>query len=550
MRDDSHVTRDTAVEAWSALEAADFDRACALFEAALRDRPDDADALDGYGLARWFAGDLDEGVSLRERAFERFARDGDADRAARAAVWISRQYLRAGRESASNGWLARAERALVEADGSVGEGWAIVERARRAAGIGEAVEGARRALAIAREHDDGDLEVFALSMLGRAEVAAGDLDEGTRLLDEAMAAATAGRIRNLHTLGEAYCNLIIACTAAGDWARAREWCRYVEEFAERRGIVVLYGVCRTVHADVLVATGRWGAAEAALAEALDAHRQRYPPMAAPTVSSLALLRIRQGRLAEAQQLLAGREEQPSSLLALAELRLAEGEPRVAAALLERALAATHGDVLGETRVRASLVDAHVACGDLDAARGEVELLQSAAAGSSGTLVAARADLAAARVALAEGRFVDAAAHARAALEAFGSLEMPHDAADARVELARSLAAELPELARDEARAAFATYEELGAMRGMDAAAVVLRSLDVPAAAGAGRYGELTPRECEVLSLVARGMTNARIAQALFISEKTAGHHVSRILSKLGARNRAEAAAHAARLGVG
>src|SRR5579885_2655965 len=141
--------------AQSALEAADFDRACALFEAALRDRPDDADALDGYGLARWFAGDLDEGVSLRERAFERFARDGDADRAARAAVWISRQYLRAGRESASNGWLARAERALVEADGSVGEGWAIVERARRAAGIGEAVEGARRALAIAREHDIG-----------------------------------------------------------------------------------------------------------------------------------------------------------------------------------------------------------------------------------------------------------------------------------------------------------------------------------------------------------------------------------------------------------
>jgi DNA-binding NarL/FixJ family response regulator len=60
-------------------------------------------------------------------------------------------------------------------------------------------------------------------------------------------------------------------------------------------------------------------------------------------------------------------------------------------------------------------------------------------------------------------------------------------------------------------------------------------------------GELTAREQEVLALVSQGMTNAEIARTLFISEKTAGHHVSRILSKLGVRNRAEAASQAARL---
>jgi DNA-binding NarL/FixJ family response regulator len=43
------------------------------------------------------------------------------------------------------------------------------------------------------------------------------------------------------------------------------------------------------------------------------------------------------------------------------------------------------------------------------------------------------------------------------------------------------------------------------------------------------------------------MSNAGIAQTLFISEKTAGHHVSRILAKLGVRNRAAAAAHAVRV---
>jgi DNA-binding CsgD family transcriptional regulator len=60
---------------------------------------------------------------------------------------------------------------------------------------------------------------------------------------------------------------------------------------------------------------------------------------------------------------------------------------------------------------------------------------------------------------------------------------------------------------------------------------------------------LTPREAEVLALVAEGRTNRQIAEALFISDKTASVHVSRILAKLGATNRAEAAAIARRLGV-
>jgi DNA-binding NarL/FixJ family response regulator len=58
---------------------------------------------------------------------------------------------------------------------------------------------------------------------------------------------------------------------------------------------------------------------------------------------------------------------------------------------------------------------------------------------------------------------------------------------------------------------------------------------------------LTSREQEVLELVSLGASNADVAAALFISEKTAGHHVSHILAKLGVRNRTEAAAHAARL---
>ena len=60
---------------------------------------------------------------------------------------------------------------------------------------------------------------------------------------------------------------------------------------------------------------------------------------------------------------------------------------------------------------------------------------------------------------------------------------------------------------------------------------------------------LSPRELEVLLLVAEGATNRQIAEALYISPKTASVHVSNILAKLGVASRGEAAAVAHRLGV-
>ena len=71
--------------------------------------------------------------------------------------------------------------------------------------------------------------------------------------------------------------------------------------------------------------------------------------------------------------------------------------------------------------------------------------------------------------------------------------------------------------------------------------------DEPAAA-ADPFG-LTTREREVLTLVAEGYTNRRIAETLFISESTAGVHVSHILGKLGVETRTEAATVAVRLGL-
>ena len=64
-----------------------------------------------------------------------------------------------------------------------------------------------------------------------------------------------------------------------------------------------------------------------------------------------------------------------------------------------------------------------------------------------------------------------------------------------------------------------------------------------------RTAGLSPREIEVLRLVADGRSNGEIAEALFISRKTAGVHVTHILDKLGVANRVEAAMAAGRLGL-
>jgi DNA-binding CsgD family transcriptional regulator len=260
---------------------------------------------------------------------------------------------------------------------------------------------------------------------------------------------------------------------------------------------------------------------------------------------LAEIRVLQGRFDEADELLVGFEGQPDATRAAVALRLARGEPAPAAALLERRL-----EEIGPTSLLAvpfleQLVDARIAAGRLDEAGAAADAIAAIAAPSGRERIAAAAAFARGRVAAARGDGT-ATSELQKAINGFAALGLRLDIARSRLALAGTLAASSPEVAIDTARQARNELEALGDSREADMAAALLRSLGAKGRSGPRAAGLLTQREIEVLRLLGEGLTNAEIATRLFISPKTAEHHVSRIFAKLGMTKRSEAAAYAVR----
>jgi DNA-binding NarL/FixJ family response regulator len=510
------------------------------------------EALDGLGRALWWLRDERAAVVNRERAYSGFRRDGALARAARIALWLSREYALAfGNDAAARGWLARAERLLKDVAPGAEQAWLDLARSERTPDAEESGRLASEALDVALRVGDTDLELRALAQLGFTEVARGRVDEGLAHLDEAMAAATSGEPASLETFADVCCTLLLACERAGDVERPQQWSQVLEDFVRKYDHVTLLAFCRTCCADVFAANGRVGAAEeelvAAIRELSEAgQRSRCIPPAA----RLAEIRTLQGRFDEAEQLLAGLEDEPEAVQAAVALRLARGEPVAAAALLERRLDDMGRSSLLAVPLLGQLVEAELAAGRPDEAAEAAAALSAIAEGSGRDRAQAVALLARGRVAVAAGdpRGADVL---RAAVNAFAALGLRLDVARARLELARALAPVAPEAAVDVARRARNELDALGAAREADAAAALMRSLGAKGRAGPKGVGLLSRREVEVLRLLGEGLSNRAIAERLFISPKTAEHHVSRIYSKLGLRSRAEAAAYAVKhLGPG
>jgi ATP/maltotriose-dependent transcriptional regulator MalT len=270
-----------------------------------------------------------------------------------------------------------------------------------------------------------------------------------------------------------------------------------------------------------------------------------PGMGFEVVVRLAELRRRQGRLDEADALFREVEFHPFAQLGLAAVALDRGDAARAAELSERFLRRLRSTNPLQRFVGLELlVQALAALGQDGAARDVVNELEELATRLGTDPLRASALAAAGGVAATCGDFEAARVRYEDAVDLFQRSGAPYETARARIGLARALAAlGRPDVALQQGQVALEALRKMRAETESEKAAALLRELgwrDEPKPAST-----LTPREVEVLKLVAQGLTNPAIAERLVLSEHTVHRHVTNILTKLRLPSRAGAAAWAA-----
>jgi DNA-binding CsgD family transcriptional regulator len=532
-------------DASALFERGEFAAARAAFEAQLFE---EETALAHVNLCRlsMVLEDLEAARRHGERAYRMLRDAGDAKGAAAAAVHMAQTYMYTGNEMTVHGWLDTAGRLLEEVGPCAELGY------YRLAWVGCDVQdveqlerSAADALGLARQFGDTDLEIRALADSGLALVRKGQVAAGMANLDKAMSSIVAGDVRSYIVAGMSCCAMLHACLAIGDLERAKQWTDAVMEHARSRfgspPPAVLQSHCRIVYGTVLCGVGRITEAEAELRRAFEG--TRYIAHRAEAAAQLADLQIQEDRLAEAAETLRGWEDRLEVAGSLALLHLVRDELDLAAATLRRALAGRE-DVLYTPPLLDLQVQIEIRKGNLEAAAAAAERLHAAADALEVPGLMALAHLNAGRVAGARG--ADPIPSLHAGLDLVEEGEWPAVRAELHAELARALKPTDPIAAVTEARAALAVFERIGARRSANQAAALLRTLGVNARTSGtvrANLDSLSRREREVLTLLGEGLSNAQIAKRLFITSKTAEHHVGSILSKLDLRSRAEAAAY-------
>jgi DNA-binding NarL/FixJ family response regulator/tetratricopeptide (TPR) repeat protein len=539
-----------------ALAKGDWPAALESFKAAWVEE-ESADALDGVGLSLWWLGDAPAALDVRSRAFALLRREQRDAEAARVGIWLARQYGGLFHRSAmADGWAART-RSLVDgmADARSLEGWlALVDS--EASPLDVAIADAERAVAAGRQCGDVDLEIVSLARLGACRVGTGKVIAGRRDLQQAMAAAVSGEGQDVQYVGEALCTLLEVAGWLGDPGMVEPWAQQLAEFRSAYAFGPLLPMENTSAADLISAfctsccggvylvTGRLDAAERELVEAVSQLTSTgCRPRCLHPVARLAELRLLQGRLEEAEALLIGFESEWECAVVEATLDIIHGRPKRAEALLTAVLDSLKAATVLAVPLRVQLVDASLAAGDLALAERTTAELADAALATGTTLHRAQADFAAGKLFMAQGD-PEAATRLRASARAFAECGAPLAACRARLALARSLVDRDRGIAVTEARSVLQAFDRMGATSEADQAASFLRDLGVKGRTGPRDGAVLSRREQEVLGLVVEGLSNSEIADRLYISGKTAGHHVSSILTKLGVRSRTEATAYA------
>ncbi|MEU2230582.1 helix-turn-helix transcriptional regulator [Streptomyces vietnamensis] len=512
------------------------------FAGADDEQPLGPDDLVRLATAAYLVGRDAECAAATERAHQAYLSTGRTASAVRCAFWLAVPLLLRGETARGGGWLARARRLLDEGGiDCVERGYLLFPEGMRLLHKDPVAARATfdEVTATGERFGDPDLVALARHGQGRALIAGGDTSAGVALLDETMVAVVSGELSPLVT-GMVYCSTIEACQEIFDLRRAQEWTAALSDWCAAQPDLVPYrGQCLVHRSQVLQTRGAW---PDALEEARRACERLAEP---PNRPALGMALYQQAELDRVRGAFAGAEEgyrragecghrtQPG----LAQLWLAQGRVDEAVAAI-RGTADERRDRLGRARVLTAYVEIVLAVGDVPGARTAAEELSRIADDMDAPLLRAASAHARGAVLLAEE---DAAAALDALLDAcrvWGELEAPYDRARSLVLLAlarRRLGdTGTARLEWDVARQVFRTLGAAPDLARLDALA------DERPRAGAG----LSPRELEVLRLVATGRTNHAIAEELVLSEKTVARHLSNIFAKLDLSSRSAATAYA------
>jgi DNA-binding CsgD family transcriptional regulator len=507
-----------------------------------------ADDLEQLATAAYLLGRLDDCWQALQRAHQAHLDNGAARPAARCLFWLGFTLLLQGEFAQAGGWLARAGR-LLEGEQECGEhGLLLLPIVLRAGAEGDhatAQATAERAVEIGRLCGDRELLSLAIHFQGRDLVRQGRAREGLGLLDESMVAVVAGELAP-YVAGNIYCSMIDACQEISELRRAHEWTVALTRWCNQQPSMITFsGQCLVHRAEIMQLRGQWPEAIAEAERACQrlAHAADRYATGAAWYRRAEVHRVR-GELALAEEGYRhasewGHEPQPG----LALLRLSEGKVDAARVTIDRVVAQT-GDRLQRGKLLPAQVEIVLAAGDPAAARAAAEELAEIAGECHTPALRAAADQARGTVRLAEGDAGDALPALRAAWQVWHELDAPHESARLRVHIGLACRAMGDEdAALLELESARRVFAQLGAGPDLDRLAA-LEARDRPGASHA-----LTPRELQVLRLVATGRTNHAIAAELGLAEKTVDRHVGNILTKLGVHSRTAATAYAYQHGL-
>lgn len=499
----------------------------------------DVDDLERLATAAQLTG-RDDFADLWARAHEECLRRGDPARAVRCAFWLARGLIEVGEMGRAGGWLGRAQRLIDEGDlDCVDRGYLLVPQA--IACFVEDPAGALERFAaageIAERFRDRDLTVLAQMGQARAHVVLGAPARAFVLLDEVMVAVTSDEVSPL-VVGDVLCGAIEACRDALDMRRATEWTAALSGWCDAQpDLVPFRGQCMVHRAEIMQLHGDW---QDALEESQRACEWLADvPGAGEALYRRAELHRLRGQFEEAEEtyraaMHAGRQPQPG----LALLRLAQGRVEDAEAAIRRVAEEAEDDRARRAQALAAYVEIVLAADDVDSARVAADDLDALAADFDTPYLRAVAASVRGAVDLAAGDARAACSVLRSAWKLWQEVDAPYESARVRLLIAQAYRRlgdhDTAEMEVDAARRVF---EDLGAI-------AVLARMEVSGSLKPATAGVLSPREAQVLRLVATGVTNRRVADTLVISEKTVARHLSNIFVKLGLSSRAAATAYA------